>query len=260
MGVAYADYDNDGRLDFILGNVTEEFKLFQNVTQVEQTNGWLTIRLDGEGGPFNRDAIGARVYLTTDDGKMQMQEVKSGSSMGAGNDLALHFGLGETNITSVMVRWPDGFEETIEDVPVNQIWELSYLQAAIALWPTSLSSTQLANTISVQTLDVGNVGGRDLTWQIEEDSSAANGGVGACDAPVDIPWLSVNPDTGITPPGQTDPVEVTFDSTGLSEGDYTGKLCVTSNDPVNPLIEVDLSLMVTGDEDEIHVFLPIMIK
>ncbi len=52
-----------------------------------------------------------------------------------------------------------------------------------------------------------------------------------CDAPDDIPWASVNPVNGVTLPGGTTPVDVTFDSTGLALGTYTGNLCVESNDP-----------------------------
>ena len=53
----------------------------------------------------------------------------------------------------------------------------------------------------------------------------------ACDAPADIPWASASPTNGTTPGGGTTPVTVTFDSTGLAAGVYTGNLCVTSNDP-----------------------------
>ena len=53
----------------------------------------------------------------------------------------------------------------------------------------------------------------------------------ACDAPADIPWASVNPTSGTTAPGGSTPVAVTFNSTGLAVGTYTGNLCVQSNDP-----------------------------
>ncbi len=53
----------------------------------------------------------------------------------------------------------------------------------------------------------------------------------ACDAPADIPWASVSPTNGTTPGGGSTPVNVTFDSTGLVAGVYTGNLCVNSNDP-----------------------------
>ncbi|MEP0774761.1 MAG: immune inhibitor A, partial [Acidobacteriota bacterium] len=54
---------------------------------------------------------------------------------------------------------------------------------------------------------------------------------GPCDAPADVPWLSVLPANGTTAGGATTPVTVTFDSTGLAVGVYNANLCVLSNDP-----------------------------
>ncbi len=73
-----------------------------------------------------------------------------------------------------------------------------------------------------------------------------------CDAPADISWASVFPDNGLTPPGGTTTVDVTFDSTGLSAGMYNGNLCVASNDPDTPLVIVPLALEVV-DEPNIDV-------
>src|SRR6185436_19751915 len=39
-------------------------------------------------------------------------------------------------------------------------------------------------------------------------------------------WLSVSPATGVTAAGATDTVLVTFDATGLADGDYTGSVRV----------------------------------
>jgi uncharacterized repeat protein (TIGR01451 family) len=60
----------------------------------------------------------------------------------------------------------------------------------------------------------------------------------------DIPWASASPNSGTTASGAATDVTVTFDSTGLSAGVYDGTLCVTSNDPANPLVEVPLTLTV----------------
>ncbi|HJS28771.1 MAG TPA: FixG Ig-like domain-containing protein, partial [Anaerolineales bacterium] len=67
-----------------------------------------------------------------------------------------------------------------------------------------------------------------------------------CDTPGDIPWASVSPSSGTTPGGSSSVVDVDLDSTGLSAGDYTGNLCVNSNDPVTPLVTVPVTLTVTG--------------
>ncbi|MCA9870115.1 MAG: hypothetical protein KC487_07020, partial [Anaerolineae bacterium] len=75
-----------------------------------------------------------------------------------------------------------------------------------------------------------------------------------CDAPDDIPWASVNPTAGTTPPTGNVPVNVTFNSTGLSDGTFNGTLCVESNDPTTPLVQVPLELTVqTGGDPNIDV-------
>jgi hypothetical protein len=125
MGFAYADYDNDGWVDYVLGNWNEGYALYRNQRLAGMGNHWLTVRLTG-GGPVNRDAIGARVYVYTSDGRTQMQEVTSGSSLGAGNDTALHFGLGRATVSQVSVLWPDGLEYHLDSPPVDQILQISY--------------------------------------------------------------------------------------------------------------------------------------
>ncbi len=126
MGVAYADYDNDGRVDFVVGHWNEGYTLFRNTSRIAQNHNWLTVRLTG-GGRVNRDAVGAKVFVTTSAGNTTMQVVKNGSSLGAGNDLALHFGLGSETIEHLRVVWPDGSEDVIDDVTINQILSIHYL-------------------------------------------------------------------------------------------------------------------------------------
>ncbi len=77
------------------------------------------------------------------------------------------------------------------------------------------------------------------------------GGGEVCSAPADVPWLSEAPVDGTTAGGDSTPVTVTFDSTGLAAGSYTANLCLASNDPdVGPgngtsLVVVPMSLTVT---------------
>ena len=123
LGAAYADYDHDGLIDLVVGNFGVGYSLYRNTSSVGAGNHWLTVRLEGR-APVNRDAIGSRVYVTTPDGMTRMQEVKSGSSLGAGNDTALHFGLGGSAIASVRVVWPDGTEVASEEVASDRIWHL----------------------------------------------------------------------------------------------------------------------------------------
>ena len=125
MGAAYADYDLDGLVDIVVGNFGVNYTLYRNTGEGSTNNNWITIRLEGR-PPINRDALGARVFVTTPDGTTRMQEVKSGSSLGAGNDTALHFGLGQSTTSTIRVKWPDGTEETFEGITKNQTWHVIY--------------------------------------------------------------------------------------------------------------------------------------
>ena len=129
MGAAYADYDNDGWTDFIVTEWNEGFTLYRNQGVEGSEHHWLTVRLTGGQG-VNRNAIGARVAVQTESGLTQMQEVQSGSSLGAGNDLALHFGLGLDTQAEVTIYWPDGIQETHFAVTADQIWTVAQQETA----------------------------------------------------------------------------------------------------------------------------------
>ncbi len=126
-GVAYADYDHDGWVDLLVGNMDEGYRLYRNQTAQSESNHWLALELIG-GGQVNRDAVGARAYLTTPDGLTQMQEVINGSSLGAGNELTLYFGLGQEARADVTIRWPDGTQQTLSAVRADQRYRLQYGQ------------------------------------------------------------------------------------------------------------------------------------
>ncbi len=125
MGLAYADYNNDGWVDFVVGRWNQGYVLYRNTAAGSENNHWITVRLVG-GGPINRDAVGARAYLTTMNGLTQLQAVISGSSLGAGNELALHFGLKDASIKQLRIVWPDGTEKKFKDIPRDKILTITY--------------------------------------------------------------------------------------------------------------------------------------
>ncbi len=59
-----------------------------------------------------------------------------------------------------------------------------------------------------------------------------------------ISWVSVSPASGTTPGLSASSVNVTYDSTGLTPGVYTGTLCINSNDPLESQVLVPLTLTV----------------
>lgn len=99
---AWADFDNDGYLDLVTAG-----HLYRNPGG---TNNWLKVQLNG--GPHNRSALGAQVRVKLGD-QILTRQVESSTGQGDQNDLLLHFGLGrQRDPVQVKIRWSDGKEQT----------------------------------------------------------------------------------------------------------------------------------------------------
>ncbi len=117
-GLAAADFDNDGNIDFIVENLDGEPVLLHN----KGISGahWVSFELAGT--KSNRLALGARVTIHS--GSMtQTDEVRSGGSYLSQNDFRIHFGLAQaTRIDSVEVRWPSGKLEEFKGLPADHFF------------------------------------------------------------------------------------------------------------------------------------------
>ena len=114
---ATADYDNDGDMDIVIMNSNQRAVLLRN--DGGNRKNWLGIKLVGIRS--NRDGIGAKVTLTTED-MTQIREVKSGSSYASGSDTRLLFGLGKSqHVKKVSIVWQSGTLQELEDISANQI-------------------------------------------------------------------------------------------------------------------------------------------
>jgi hypothetical protein len=115
--LAAGDIDNDGDLDFLRTSNGGPADLLRN----DGGSGGNAVLIRLIGTTSNRDAIGARVRLTTG-ARVQTREVAAGSSYLGQNDMRLHFGLGAAaTVDRLEIRWPAGKTETIETVAANQI-------------------------------------------------------------------------------------------------------------------------------------------
>ncbi len=116
----------------------------------------------------------------------------------------------------------------------------------ISVTPSSLASDQGADEVVVLPLDLDNTGTADLDFAISEAPAD-------CLTPGDLPWASALPTGGTIVPAGGVQVDVTFDSTGLAPGVYTGLLCIASNDVASPGVAVPLTLTVLGGPGAIEV-------
>jgi Tfp pilus assembly protein PilF len=115
-GAAFGDFDRDGRIDAVVTRLNESPLVLYNRTR--STNHWIGFRLVGRRG--NRDAIGARVRVSTPSGEQWNRVTTSVGYAGSSDPLA-HFGLGsESKITAVEIEWPSGARQKLANVQLDR--------------------------------------------------------------------------------------------------------------------------------------------
>jgi hypothetical protein len=118
-GVAFADYNRDGRMDMYVVNQNGAPHLFQNVTPMGNRH-WLEI--NPVGTVSNRDGCGARMVLTTKTGP-EVREVFCGStSVASGSQRAPLFGLGQqTTGFKLTIFWPSGKKQVLKNLRIDRL-------------------------------------------------------------------------------------------------------------------------------------------
>lgn len=125
-GIAFADYDNDGDLDFYTNGGSTARTLFRNDTLAAGRH-WAQFTL--EGVQSNRSGIGTLLRLKANIGGKdvwQIREVTAHNSFQGQSDLRQHFGLGDAAvIDSLVVRWPSGTVQTFTGLAHNNFYKLT---------------------------------------------------------------------------------------------------------------------------------------
>jgi hypothetical protein len=117
-GVAFADFDNDGFIDLVVGNNGDPPLLLHN----SGNNGNHFINFKLVGVKSNRDAMGARVRVVAG-GISQIREIAGGGSYLSQSDLRANFGLGKaTRAETVEVQWPSGQHQVFRNVEVDKFY------------------------------------------------------------------------------------------------------------------------------------------
>ncbi len=122
-GAAYADLDNDGDLDLIINNQSEEASVYKN----NSNNNHISFSFHGpESNPFG---LGTTVNVYAD--KLKQSKtlfVSRGYQSSVTNKL--YFGLeSRTKIDSVKVIWPNGNQQRLTSIDVNKPYVLNFEKA-----------------------------------------------------------------------------------------------------------------------------------
>src|SRR5881398_1113058 len=148
-GAAYADLNNDGRLDLVVNNIDAPASIYENVQPQDDAHHYLQITLQGESP--NRRGIGATLILTAGGQKQYSYHSPYRGYMSTMDDRE-HFGLGRAKrVDSLEVIWPDGRYQLLTDLAVDRIVTLKQGDRSEerrgATSPTSPTSTNLHNLL-----------------------------------------------------------------------------------------------------------------
>ena len=116
-GAAYADLNNDGRLDLIVNNIDAPASIYEGV-KVDSAHS-LQITLEGDSP--NRRGIGATIVLTAG-GRRQYFYHSPYRGYQSTMDDRQHVGLGRaTTVDTLQVFWPDGRSQLLTNLAVDRM-------------------------------------------------------------------------------------------------------------------------------------------
>ena len=120
-GVAFADFDNDGRVDVVVSAMNAPAKLLRNVSPGNAH--WLAFKLRGVRA--NRQGLGAKVRVDLADGRTLYNHATTAVGYGSSSEPLVRFGLGTNRRAArVEVLWPGGGTQELKDVAGDRVVEV----------------------------------------------------------------------------------------------------------------------------------------
>jgi enediyne biosynthesis protein E4 len=119
-GASYADLDNDGDLDLVLNNIFDTAFVYKNNAVELKTGNYLRFLIKGDNK--NIGGLGVVINIETPDGKKQVQHFYPNKGFMSSNEQAVHFGIGAQTQANVIVKWPNGNVQNIQNVAANKLY------------------------------------------------------------------------------------------------------------------------------------------
>ncbi len=117
-GAAFADFDNDGRVDVVVTAQNSPARLYRNISA--HAGHWLAVRLIGS--ESNRDGLGATVRITLPNGTREYNRATTSVGYASSSEPLVRFGLGPYDrVSEIKVRWPSGRMMALRQVAADQL-------------------------------------------------------------------------------------------------------------------------------------------
>ncbi|MEP6738137.1 MAG: VCBS repeat-containing protein [Chryseolinea sp.] len=133
-GASFADFDNDGDLDYIVNNINDQVSLYKNNLyspdarkDTANVSHFIRIRLVGDNA--NRSGFGTKIVIKAK-GKQQYHDHSVSRGYISSVEDVIHFGMGKNMlIDSIEVLWPDGKSQLLTNVKCDQVLKLNHADA-----------------------------------------------------------------------------------------------------------------------------------
>lgn len=120
-GVAFADFDNDGRMDAVVTCMNSPAKLFHNISGGGAH--WLGVKLRGVHA--NRQGLGATIRVVLPDGRSLHNHATTAVGYGSSSEALVRFGLGlNRKVERIEIHWPGGRTQEMRDVSGDRVVEV----------------------------------------------------------------------------------------------------------------------------------------
>lgn len=132
-GLAVADFDNDGTMDFIIADLGEGVRLFRNDMQ---TGHWLKVRLRSQNHLGKPLGFGDGSKVIAHVGGTALRRSVSSVSYLSQSSRTLHFGLGAaTKVDRLEVRWHAGTTNFFDNLDADATYEITEGEATARQLP-----------------------------------------------------------------------------------------------------------------------------
>lgn len=164
------DLNHDGFLDIYAGHAVGLNSPSSTKDRIwindGNSNNFFNVQLTGTQSNIN--GIGARVELHGAWG-IQIRDVRSGEGYGLVNSFTQHFGIGtSTGVNKVIVRWPSGIVDEIQNPEINQFLQITENQtinvSSVVISPTEVTLTEGFDTQLTATITPDNATYQDVIW------------------------------------------------------------------------------------------------
>lgn len=120
-GAAYADLNNDGKLDLVVNNIDGPAFVYQNIAANDEGHHYLQVKLLGTPSHELTAGLGAKLALFAGGKRQDVYCSPYRGFMSTMDDRA-HFGLGQTtHVDSLRIEWPDGGRQTLTNLTADRL-------------------------------------------------------------------------------------------------------------------------------------------